>query len=205
MLSANLDWRFIAKSWIPPCQRYDRRGFQSSDEGERRAAHFSWKMSDSLSRSPSGRGAPERAVTPEEVRERRRNPTGYFYYRDRYSITPYTLSGLRWCRRKRRCLPRTPRIPSKEGIATSSGSRSIRLGSGGAPLTSSGVNGLSVRLLPLGDRDKESLISHEEVRRTPLTFVRTLEGPPVVALHGRVQRFRDKSPSKLAITSMSGL
>jgi hypothetical protein len=27
-------------------------------------------------------------LTPEEVRKRRRNPTGYFYYRDRYSYHP---------------------------------------------------------------------------------------------------------------------
>lgn len=27
-------------------------------------------------------------MTPEEIRERRRNPTGYFYYRDRYSYHP---------------------------------------------------------------------------------------------------------------------
>jgi hypothetical protein len=47
--------------------------------------------------------------------------------------------------------------------------------------------------LPLGDRDEESLILYEEVRRVALDLLRTFVGPAVAVLLRRIRRLRDES------------
>ena len=83
-----LGWRFVAKAPDPPEQHYYRRTYESPEEGERRAAHFLVEDERLFISVTERQRRTERPLTPEEVRERRRNPTGYFYYRDRYSYHP---------------------------------------------------------------------------------------------------------------------
>lgn len=82
-----LGWRFNPKPPEPEPTHY-RRSYETPEEAGRRAAHFLIEEERLFISITERRTRTERPLTPEEQRERRRNPNGYFYYRDRYTYHP---------------------------------------------------------------------------------------------------------------------
>lgn len=87
-LITQLGWRFNPKVPEPAEPPYYRRSYETPEEAARRAAHFLIEDERLFISITERQRRTERPLTPEEQRERRRNPNGYFYYRDRYSYHP---------------------------------------------------------------------------------------------------------------------
>lgn len=84
-----IGWRFNAKA-LEPEPTYHRRSYETPEEAARRTAHFLIEDERLFISITERRTRSERPLTAEEQTERRRNPNGYFYYRDRYQ---YHASG----------------------------------------------------------------------------------------------------------------
>jgi hypothetical protein len=82
-----LGWRFSAKAPEPE-PTYYRRSYETWEEAACRAAHFLVEEERLFISITERRTRTERPLTPEELRERRRNPNGYFYYGDRWRFHP---------------------------------------------------------------------------------------------------------------------
>lgn len=74
---AELGWRFNVKAPEPEPTCY-RRSYETPEEAARRGAHFLIEEERLFISITERRTRTERPLTPEEKRERRRSPTGYF-------------------------------------------------------------------------------------------------------------------------------
>jgi hypothetical protein len=82
-----LGWRFNPKAPDPEPTFYRRR-YETREDTAGRSAHFLIEEERLFVSLTERQTRTERPLTAAEQRERRRNPTGYFYYADRYSYHP---------------------------------------------------------------------------------------------------------------------
>lgn len=82
-----LGWRFNPKAPDPE-PTYYRRRYETPEEAAGRAAHFLIEDERLFVSITERQRRIERALTAAEQRERRRNPSGYIFYADRYSYHP---------------------------------------------------------------------------------------------------------------------
>ena len=82
-----LGWCFKQRTPEPE-QTYYRRRYETPEETAVRSAHFLIEDERLFISITERQRRTERPLTAAEQRERRVNPTGYFYYADRYSYHP---------------------------------------------------------------------------------------------------------------------